>query len=220
MAVHLDILDNVRIASPCEASWSAMHGDDRVRFCDLCKLNVFNISALSRHDAEQLIIEKQGKLCVRYFQRTDGTILTQDCPRGIARLRHAFRRLLFRGAAACLSLFAALTALAVMPRGSKQLSLRAYDPFQSVAEWTRWLEDRLGFAPAQQPGQGRFLAGDISPIDSEVLESLPSGELEAIDEEVHRRILRSPGFYGRQSTAMMREAARWWLIRRPDSDRS
>ena len=33
MTQSLNLLDRVRIASPCSASWSDMAGDDRVRFC-------------------------------------------------------------------------------------------------------------------------------------------------------------------------------------------
>jgi hypothetical protein len=29
----------MRVASPCAASWGAMEGDGRVRFCRLCSLN-------------------------------------------------------------------------------------------------------------------------------------------------------------------------------------
>ena len=84
----LPLLDQVRVASPCNASWDDMTGDDRVRFCGKCEKNVFNISAMPREDAEQLLRERAGgELCVRFFQRTDGTILTEDCPVGVRKKR-------------------------------------------------------------------------------------------------------------------------------------
>jgi hypothetical protein len=64
-----------------------MHGDDRVRFCDYCQLNVYNISALSRSEAESLIASTEGRLCARLFRRVDGTVLTKDCPVGLRALR-------------------------------------------------------------------------------------------------------------------------------------
>jgi hypothetical protein len=81
--------DQVRIASPCHKRWSDLDldGDERVRFCSLCQKNVYNLSALTRADAEALIREKEGRLCVRFFRRSDGTILTADCPVGARRLR-------------------------------------------------------------------------------------------------------------------------------------
>src|SRR5262245_26944298 len=77
----------LRVASPCPADWSAMQGDDRVRFCGQCQKNVYNLSAMTHAEAEDLIREKEGKLCVRFYQRTDGTVLTADCPVGRRRRR-------------------------------------------------------------------------------------------------------------------------------------
>jgi hypothetical protein len=81
------LLDNVRVASPCNANWDEMAGDDRVRHCRLCKLDVYNLSDMSRDEAQTLIAARNGRLCVRYFQRTDGTMLLKDCTLGKARRR-------------------------------------------------------------------------------------------------------------------------------------
>ena len=74
---------NLRIASPCEIPWDSMTGDDRSRFCGKCRLNVFNLSWMSRDEAERLLREREGRICVRYFQRLDGTVLTRDCIEGL-----------------------------------------------------------------------------------------------------------------------------------------
>lgn len=76
-------LDALEIASPCSASWEDMHGDERVRHCEDCRLQVFDLSALSRADAEALVRERTGRLCVRMTRRADGTVLTRDCPEGL-----------------------------------------------------------------------------------------------------------------------------------------
>ena len=76
------VLDNLRISSPCPASWEEMLGDDRVRFCGDCQLNVYNLSAMSRSEAEDLVRQREARLCVRFYRRVDGTMITQDCPRG------------------------------------------------------------------------------------------------------------------------------------------
>src|SRR5579859_2564175 len=52
----LPMLDQVKVASPCNASWDDMIGDDRVRFCLKCDKNVFNLSAMPREDAERLLL--------------------------------------------------------------------------------------------------------------------------------------------------------------------
>jgi len=80
----LPILDNIRVASPCTADWSQMTGDERARHCNKCDKQVFDLSEMTRAEAEALIIEKHGKLCARYYRRADGTILTSDCRVGAA----------------------------------------------------------------------------------------------------------------------------------------
>ena len=84
---RLPVLDNIRVAAPCAASWDGMVGDERVRACGDCQKNVYNLSELTRDEAEALIREKAGDLCVRYFQRADGTILLNDCAVGVKRRR-------------------------------------------------------------------------------------------------------------------------------------
>jgi len=79
----LPILDNVRVASPCSEQWANMVGDDRVRVCAKCTTKVYNLSAMTREEAEALIVARAGNLCARYYQRADGTILTSDCLVGV-----------------------------------------------------------------------------------------------------------------------------------------
>src|ERR1700688_662509 len=85
------MLDQIRIASPCSADWEQMEGDERVRFCGECKKNVFNLSAMTRRDAEALLKETNGNICAQLYRRADGMVLTADCPEGLrlkaARLR-------------------------------------------------------------------------------------------------------------------------------------
>ncbi len=80
------ILDNLSIASPCNALWEQMAGDARSRHCQLCDKSVYNLSGMTRVEAEALLVQKEGRLCVRYFRRADGTVLTRDCPVGRERL--------------------------------------------------------------------------------------------------------------------------------------
>lgn len=86
-------LNNLKIASPCAADWNAMVGDARQRFCGECKLNVYNISGMTRAEAENLLKNSEGRLCVRFYKRADGTILTQDCPVGWAKVKQKISRI-------------------------------------------------------------------------------------------------------------------------------
>ena len=87
MARFRNTLDHVRIAAPCPADWDRMIGSERVRFCGQCSLNVYNLSGMTRLDAESLIARTEGRLCVRFYRRGDGSIITKDCPVGLRAIR-------------------------------------------------------------------------------------------------------------------------------------
>src|SRR5262249_1200290 len=59
-------------------------------------------------EAEALILEKEGDVCVRFYQRTDGTVLTADCP--VGRRRTTRRRIAMAASAAGLAIAAAACA--------------------------------------------------------------------------------------------------------------
>jgi hypothetical protein len=126
-------LDTISVASPCTASWDAMKGDDHARFCGQCSQHVYNISELSKDQAEALIEEHEGKMCVRYFKRFDGTIMTKDCPVGWAAIKK--RTLLIGGAAAAIvvaffSFFTLGVAAAVLGGGG----VRVRNPIEVIDE--------------------------------------------------------------------------------------
>jgi hypothetical protein len=97
----LPMLDRLSVASPCSESWGEMVGDERVRYCLKCEKNVFNLSAMNRDEAEALLQQRAGgEVCVRYYQRADGTIMTTDCPVGVAKKRRKKVALAVAGAGA------------------------------------------------------------------------------------------------------------------------
>jgi hypothetical protein len=128
----LATLDLIDIAAPCDVSWDAMRGDDRSRFCSHCKLNVFNLSEMSRAEAEKLVFQREGKMCVRFFRRHDGTVLTRDCPVGI----RALRQRLVRSVAAVAGLLVAMIgSTAFGSRISRLLPSGFRSPTQAFANW-------------------------------------------------------------------------------------
>ena len=89
------MLPDIKIASPCAASWESMTGDDRSRHCSACDRHVYNFAAMTTAEIEQLIAAGNGeRLCGRLYRRADGTVLTSDCPVGLRmRIRRVSRRL-------------------------------------------------------------------------------------------------------------------------------
>lgn len=104
-------LDHVSVAAPCNVGWDNMVGSERVRFCGQCNLNVFNLSGMAKRDAERLISQTEGQLCIRYYQRSDGTILTKNCPIGLSALKQRLSRVASVSLSAILSFFAGVLAV-------------------------------------------------------------------------------------------------------------
>ncbi len=106
MARFTNRLDNIRVAAPCNADWDSMVGNERVRLCEQCHLNVYNLSAMSRVEADRLIDQAEGRLCVRFYRRRDGSILTQNCPVGLRAMKQRLSRVATAVASFILSLMA------------------------------------------------------------------------------------------------------------------
>ena len=87
------MIDNIRVASPCSADWEQMQGDDRVRHCDACNLNVYNLAAFTKAEIRALVASRKGRLCGRIYQRGDGTVLTQNCPVGLQAVTRRISRI-------------------------------------------------------------------------------------------------------------------------------
>jgi hypothetical protein len=101
-------LDELRVAAPCPADWGKMVGDERVRFCERCELHVYNLSGMTRREAEALVTNAEGRLCVRFYRRADGTILTRNCPVGLSAVRRRAARVAGSVLSAALGFFAGL----------------------------------------------------------------------------------------------------------------
>jgi hypothetical protein len=133
MATGMLRLDDLQIASPCSASWDSMVGTDRVRYCTSCKLNVYNLSGMSREEAEELIGLRDGRSCVRFFRRADGTVMTTDCPVGA----HGWfvRSMLIVASAAALVLLAFGLTPGTAPGERNASWLARTEPFRTILNW-------------------------------------------------------------------------------------
>lgn len=101
-------LDNIMVAAPCTVAWDEMTGDDQVRFCNLCQLNVYNARELTKSELVDLLSKDGPRPCLRLYRRADGTIITDNCPVGLRKIRNGVRRAWRGVAAACGMVFSAL----------------------------------------------------------------------------------------------------------------
>lgn len=108
-------LQKLEIPIPCTESWEAMQGDEQVRHCGLCRKNVYNLSSMPREEAAALLAgNTDGSLCVRFYRRSDGTVMTSDCGTSVrVKLHDAMRSLPRMAAGAAGMAGAALVAASV-----------------------------------------------------------------------------------------------------------
>jgi hypothetical protein len=97
---------NLRVSSPCPKSWEELPGNQRVRFCDECKLNVYNLADLAPKEVETLVRRSSGRLCGRLYLRGDRTATLRDCPKD--QERRTLRRVVAVVAVLALAVFAGI----------------------------------------------------------------------------------------------------------------
>jgi hypothetical protein len=112
-----------------------MDGTDRVRHCEQCGKSVYNLSAMSRREAELLISQGGPLPCVRFYRRRDGSILTGDCPIGQQRIKRR-RVLLTTAPVFMLGLYAWLLSLFEPASGTTlEQYLRRHEPYATALDW-------------------------------------------------------------------------------------
>ncbi|CAN5269581.1 hypothetical protein BH20ACI1_BH20ACI1_20890 [soil metagenome] len=63
-----NLVDTLRVTSPCSQDWNSMKGNDKVRFCEHCDLSVNNLSEMTRKEALRVVRQSEGGICVRYIK--------------------------------------------------------------------------------------------------------------------------------------------------------
>ena len=151
-------LEQLQIATPCPMSWDEMEGNDAVRFCSKCSLNVYNIAQMNRAEAEALVNETEGRVCLRLFRRSDGTIITRDCPVG----RRTLKRQVLTLVSAVVGVFFIVGIGALASAGI--IAQREWSP---TSNW-----DFFGwFEPQYNPETGDVCLGGAMPVP----QPLPAG---------------------------------------------
>ncbi len=150
----------ISVASPCRQSWEGMTGGAHVRFCGACEKNVYQLDGLTTDEVRALIIEKEGKLCWRFFVRRDGTVLTKDCPVGIRRVRQR--------------MFAALATACALVASSAALVLRSggfWDSSQCLGAWSQRVAQQAhvpgplrAVLPGGGPEMGQMTMGEMPVV--------------------------------------------------------
>lgn len=153
-------LEQIQIASPCQASWASMQGDERTRHCGECKKDVHDLSKMTRREAEALVssVGVDGhRPCIRMWVRADGTVITQDCPKGLERARRWLKKV----GAAFGALFGVLVGLTGCTREEPMMGAPSVHPQTGST------------TPAATPSNGVTPAGTTTPTTTGSTGSTP-----------------------------------------------
>ena len=159
-------LDNIKIASPCSADWNAMIGNNRQRYCGECKLNVYNLSGMSRTEADNLLMQSEGRVCVRYFRRSDGTVLTEDCPVGWQAVKMRMSRFWTATASLLFTIFGGIGLTAYLTQSDQKENITGTIAVSiDKNETVEIIEEPIAEMGAVSYEYDKYRAGKISNID-------------------------------------------------------
>jgi hypothetical protein len=114
-------LNNVTIPTPCSADWNSMIGNDQVRFCEHCNLDVHNLSLMTRNQAQRLVARANGRLCVRYHHDPAGRPLTLPVGQKLQRQKlHRIARRVSQVAAGAFTATLSITSAVAQQSASSQ----------------------------------------------------------------------------------------------------
>jgi hypothetical protein len=158
----LPVLESLRVASPCPEKWENMVGDDVARFCARCAKSVFDLSAMTRAQAEEFMRQQVGPTCVTMRRRRDGKVITSDCPVGVRRRRFGL----------------GVIALTVAGTAAAALSLVSHDESAEVRcpNAARGHDERRELAPG--PREQRDEEGDRGGAVTTGMVAPPKGHVE------------------------------------------
>jgi hypothetical protein len=177
-----------------------MAGSERIRHCAECNLNVYNLSAMTTREVQELVAASQRdqrRLCARFYRRADGTMITQDCPRG---LRAAARRVA-RVAAAILSALMSVSP-AFAKTKTQVCSLQSTSAQKQPGIWLQIMDPQGAVIPnakievVDKSGKNRF-TGTTSGSGELSVTNLPPGD--------YRLTITAHGFRTFTSPVVIRE---------------
>lgn len=152
----LQILRDIKVDSPCAESWESMNGDHVVRFCDICRHRVHNLSEMTPRQAAAVLQTAEGRICIRYETTPDGSIKTRG--------RMAPIRELTAGAVRAIASMAAVIGLTTCVGGCNATEKRATAATSKPAVVRdRSPQSTIGVAAFPLPPKGEWPELDSPP---------------------------------------------------------
>jgi hypothetical protein len=147
--LKMNHLDRIQIKTPCFKNWDDMEGSAHRRYCGGCQKHVYDLSSLSRIEAEVLLRFKKCDLCVRYQRNEAGEMRNVSVRR---RMRAWSVALCRKNRFVPTSLLAVVVALFAVGCNEKPASAVTQTPAETSAG-----------KPREAPPMGEMKMGDYAP---------------------------------------------------------
>jgi hypothetical protein len=151
-----------------------MIGNDQVRFCEHCNLDVHNLSSLTRNEASRLIARSNGRLCVRYHHDAAGVPLMLPVRQKLHRISGRVSRI------AAGAFTAALSVSSAVAQNTSSSQSPNLNPPNATQTNTRW-------------ALGSSIAGTITDQNGAVI---PGATISLWNEQLRGALYTSTDFSG------------------------
>ncbi len=199
-------LKNLTIPTPCDADWNSMVGNDQVRFCEHCSLDVHNLTLMTRNQAQRLVARSNGRLCVRYHSDGDGKPLALPLAQKLHRINRRVSRIAAGAFSATLSITSAVS--------QNSAGAQNVDPPNATQQSPRWVPGArlMGVITDQNgaliPGATIFL----SNADLQVALYASTGldgqfRIDNLQGAVYKLRIEAPGFAADQTEGLFVQGA-------------
>ncbi len=85
-------LDSLHVPKPCPANWENMTGDSHVRLCRQCHKSVYNISDMTRKQAEAFVANSDGKQCAIFYRYANGAVAVRNEAAALSKMKRRASR--------------------------------------------------------------------------------------------------------------------------------
>jgi hypothetical protein len=137
--------------------WEHLVGNDKIRYCGRCQLNVYNLAVMGKAEVENIFRTTKGRVCGRLYLRGDRTATLRECPQG--RADKVRRRFLKAFAAVFVVVFALVCRNVARP---------------DFSGFPQWVQTLVSWVEPEPPSRRTTVVGAICPPKSSGLVPIPT----------------------------------------------
>ncbi|MET0646454.1 MAG: ankyrin repeat domain-containing protein [Pyrinomonadaceae bacterium] len=175
--------EQLEISEPCSADWDSMYGNDRVRFCEHCRLHVHNLSEITPREALDLVLRSGGRLCLQIERDARGVPRTRALAQPLYQISRRASRLAAGAFGAALTLCSATAARAQTagPAPAQQVVTTPAQAAEAKPEAGTVGNTTVTDVPLEEPKERPGLRGlVVLPPREPLVQAAMTNDLEAV----------------------------------------